>query len=304
MVLHEIRETIQTEGVSDQDIVVLQKRINLQSGMRHSFNHMDWFDDMMMGATNQTANYKMQVYVTNYPVILTDETFHSGTGGGMGPLAGDDEVLFKATRLSWSSPQRFITQEFPNNFLGSQPTFTFYTPHLYFTVVWENDLAGATIDREFAMSFYAAIESVEVDSVEYGIGYLREYADHQGRLLRSNGVQISQAQVRGALPLWQMGGMRPQIMSEPTGIVLGEGWFFGQAGYGGAEAMDELDGIRAGLGRARTMVGHTDAFGDANADIPDWFKSIAKPFAGITSGPVRAQQPPLRHFDNGNVRMF
>jgi len=303
MALHEIRETIQTEGVTDESIVILQKRINLRSGMRHTFNHMDWFDDMMTGATNATSNFKMQVYVTNYPVQLTNEVFHSGPGGDMGPLAGDDEVLFKATRLSWSTPNRFITQEFPNNFLGSQQTFTWYTPHLYFTVIWENESGGA-IDREFAMSFYAAVESVEVDAVEYGIGYLREYNNAQGRLLRSNGRQISQAEVDGARPLWQMGGMRPQIMSEPTGIALGEGWFFGQAGYGGAEEMDELDGVRAGLARARTMVGHTDAFGDAVDDIPDWFKAIAKPFAGITSGPVRPQQPPLRHFDNGNVRMF
>jgi len=305
MAVHEIRETIETRAQSgdDNSMVQVQKKINLKQGKRHNILHMDFFDDNFTGAFNATETQVIQVYVSNYPIVLTAGVVGQSLAS-RGPLAGDDQVLFKYERLSLLPGRNgaYDVQEFPNTFLGSSPTFTFYTDHVYLTVIFYTD--SGPIDMDFAMSFYMSVDSVDVDSVEYGIGVLREYAEAQARIRVSNGVTIEQSEIRGGLPMWSIGGVRPEIMAEPTGITFGEGWFFGTAGYGAAEGMDELAGIRAGLRFARTMVPNVDAFGDELFDIPDWFKAIAQPFPGISSGPVRSQQPPLKHFDNGNVEML
>lgn len=303
MTVHEIRETITANVGSDDGQLIVQKKINLQPGKRHTFLHMDWFDDNIAGATNEALNQKMQVYVTNYPIILSDETFHAGAGPDMGPLAGDDEVLFKAIRLSYSAGNaRWYNDEFPNNYLGATKTFSWYTPHLYFTIVWQQ--GEGTISRDFAQSFYAAVESVDVDDVEYGIGLLQEYNRHQMRLLTSNGRLVTQAEAIGAMPMWQIGGIRPEIMTATAGIVTNGNWFLDQA-YGSAngEAMDAADDIRGALAQARTMQSAFDAFGEPLAEAPDWFKAIAKPFPSLESGPQRANFPPIVKNNNGNTEM-
>lgn len=302
MTVHEIRETIQTVAASDNGIIIVQKRINLQPGKRHTFLHMDWFDDNIAGATNSSEAQKMQVYVTNYPLILSEENFHSGVQADLGPLAGDDEVLFKAVRLSWPTGNaRWYNNEFPNNFLGATKTFSWYTPQLYFTIVWTQ--GTGEISREFAQSFYAAVDSVDVDDVEYGIGLLQEYNQHQMRVLTSNGRLVTQADVIGAMPMWQIGGIRPELMTATAGIVTNGNWFLDQA-YGNAgEAMDSTADIRVALGQARTMQNAFDAFGEPLAEAPDWFKAIAAPFPGLAGGPTRANFPPIVKNNNGNTEM-
>jgi hypothetical protein len=84
----------------------------------------------------------------------------------------------------------------------------------------------------------------------------------------------------------------------------GQQWFYSQAGYGEGETMSSSTLVRSGLSLARTMVDPTTAFGDRTAEIPDWFKAIAKPFAGIEGGAIRAQAPPLKFANNGNTLMF
>ena len=303
MAIHEIRETIQAGAASDDGQLIVQKKINLQPGKRHTFVHMDWFDDNISGATNTGENMKMQVYVTNYPIVLSDQIFHSGATGDLGPLAGDDEVLFKAIRLSWSTGNaRWYNNEFPNNFLGSTETFTWYTPHLYFTVIWQQ-APTADISREFAMSFYAAVDSVDVNAVEYGIGRLREYNRAQMRLLTENGVLTTQAEVVGAIPMWQIGGIRSEFMTTTAGTANANEWYLGTIGTGGGagEQMATNAQIRTGLASARTMVDALEPFGQD--DTPDWFKAIAKPFPGLDSGPIRANFPPLLKLNNGNTEM-
>jgi hypothetical protein len=304
MAVHEIRETLQTTASSDNGTMIVQKKINLQPGKRHTFQHFDFFDDNLSGATNTQNDMKMQVYVTNYPVVLSDMNFHSGaTAGGLGPLAGDNEVLFKAIRLSWSTGNaRWINQEFPNNFLGASDTFTWYTPHLYFTVIWEQ--GTGPVSREFAMSMYAAVESVDVDAVEYGIGILREFNDHNMRMLVSNGYQLNQADVTGGMPMWEIGGIRPELMTGYPNTLTDGNWFLSQA-YAdvGGEIMEDTGAVRALLTGARTMVGSQDAFGSDVLQTPDWFKGIVKDFPGLEAGPLRSNFPPLLKNDNGNTEM-
>ena len=306
--IHEIRETIQQIGtsVAETGTIQFQKRINLQDGKRHTINHIDFFDDGIVDL-GIVRNSAYQVFLTNYPIVLTDETFNQGVYQA-GPLAGDDMVLFKANGVRDATPQENIRQEFPNQFLGSMPTFSFYTPQLYFTVILDrlSSEPAPEFTQEIAMSLYMAVDSVEVDAVEYGIGMLREYNQNQAMLQRMQGITITQTDIIGAMPMWQIGGIRPEFMASNATNALGENWFFSTAGYGGSETMSATSGVRQGLSNARTMTGFGDAFGKDSAGkaIPDWFKAIAKPFPGLESGPVRSQEPPLKHADNGNVRML
>jgi len=304
MAVHEIRETLQTTASSDNGLMIVQKRINLQHGKRHTFNHFDFFDDNISGATNTSNDMKMQVYVTPYPIVLSDQIFHSSaTSGGLGPLAGDNEVLFKAVRLSWSTGNaRWYNQEFPNNFLGATDTFTWYTPHLYFTVIWEQ--GTGPVSREFAMSIYAAVDSVDVGDVEYGIGMLREYNQHQMRLLTSNGRQVTPAEIEGGFPMWQIGGIRPELMADTSQTGFASGWYLGLGDD--AETMYSRPSLRAAALASSKMVGHTDAFGFDSAIFgaaPDWFRSIVKDFPGFFVGPVRSNFPPVVKNNNGNTEM-
>lgn len=305
MVVHEIRETIETRAQSgdDNSMVQVQKKINLKQGKRHNILHMDFFDDNFTGAFNATETQVIQVYVSNYPIVLTAGVVGQSLAS-RGPLAGDDQVLFKYERLSLLPGRNggYDVQEFPNTFLGSSPTFTFYTDHVYLTVIFYTD--SGPIDMDFAMSFYMSVDSVDVDSVEYGIGVLREYAEAQARIRVSNGVTIEQSEIRGGLPMWGIGGVRPEIMTGTGVSGFGNEWFFNTNGYGGAENMSDTFDIRLGTSQARTMVPNVDAFGDATIDAPDWFKGVVRPFPSLSIGPVRPQQPPLKHFDNGNVEML
>ena len=305
--IHEIRETIQQSGSSDTQILQFQKRIEIKAGMRHTINHIDFYDDNIDGAIRPDEDRGYQVYVSNYPIVMTNEAFVDGSGMTSGPLAGDDLVLFKASMLSFTyatQPAVWVRQEFPNQFLSSMPTFNFYTPQLYFTIVYTD--ASEVGTRNPAMSIYMAIDSVECNAVEYGIGMLQEYSENQAMLQRNQGIAITQAEIIGAMPMWQIGGIRPEFMASNATNVLGENWFFSTAGYGGSEAMSSTTGVRAGLTNARGMVDFASAFGTDSGTkaIPDWFKAIAKPFPGLESGPIRAQEPPLKHFDNGNVMML
>jgi hypothetical protein len=216
-------------------------------------------------------------------------------------------VLFKANALSYAvgtSPNpNYRRQEFPNAFLSSAPTFNFYTPQLYFTVVF-TDVTNDTFSKNVAMSLYMAVESKNCDTVEYGIGMLREYNSNQAMVLRNQGIVIDQAEIIAAMPMWRIGGIRPEIMSANDINTLGQQWYYSEAGYGEGETMSSSTQVRAGLSAARTMASYGKAFGDVANDIPDWFKAIAKPFPGLESGPVRAQFPPLKFNDNGNTLMF
>lgn len=299
--IREIRETIEATGPTVDGIVQFQKRIELAHGKAHTIQHIDFFDDGLLGATQTSLEFSYQVWLTNYPIVLTQEVFH---GGDMvqGPLAGEDCVLFKAQKLIWGTASRIVFQEFPNQFLGSMPTFDFYTPQLYFTVVVQaENSTDPTITPTIDMSLYMVLQEHETDAVEYGIGMIREYCQNQAMLNRNNGVELDQTEIIGGMPMWQIGGIRPEITVATNATALGQQWFMNQAGYADAESMESTTEIRAGLAAARQTVAFGDAFGDSVQDIPDWFKAIAAPFAGIAGGALRSIQPPLKHFDNGNV---
>ena len=303
MAIREIRETIQQTGTATGNVLQFQKRINLEHGVGHNIMQVDFFDDGLLGASNTGTQFSYQVYVSNYPIVLTDNTFHVSALKS-GPLAGDELVLFKSNMLSFPGTSAgYIRQEFPNQFLSAFPTFTFYTPTLYFTVIIE-DTTQTAFTKTIGMSLYIAVQTTECDPVQHGMGMIQEFSQNNAMLLRNQGVIITQAQIKSALPMWNIGGQRPQIMSSNDVNTLGQQWYYSTAGYGEGETMSSSALVRSGLNAARKMNASTDAFGDAAQEIPDWFKAIAKPFAGIEGGAIRPQAPPLKFADNGNTLMF
>ena len=71
MAIHEIRETISGSSESTNGQIIVQRKINLQPGKRHTIAHLDWFDDAISGGSAANAQYKMEVFLTNYPLVLT-----------------------------------------------------------------------------------------------------------------------------------------------------------------------------------------------------------------------------------------
>jgi len=303
MPIHEIRETLEMSDdvtvLEETDFLLIQKRIELNRGMRHTMVSVDFMDDSFLLPSDVTPR-AYEVFLTAYPVIPTDmqlaETFPK-----RGPAASDSQVLFKQAQIhTGGSGAGVYTQRLPNDFLGTTPTYSWYTPHLYLTVILHIASDGPvwTID-DLCMSFYMAVESVEANAVEYGIGLLREYAENQARELVQNGIRINRANIDDGYFGWRNGGIRSELVT-PTNIASATNFWLGLA-YGNNSAEDALTAttIRAQLARARTAVGPNDAFGQG--DNPDWFKVIARDLDGIVSGPLRDVFPPVVKNNNGNT---
>lgn len=302
MAIHEIRETLEmTDDVTVQeenDFLLIQKRIELQRGMRHTMVSVDFMDDSFV-LPSDVAQRGYEVFITAYPIVPTDmalaEVFPK-----RGPAASDNQVLFKQAQIH--SASGVYTQRLPNDFLGTTPTYSWYTPHIYITVILHIASDGPvwTVD-DLCMSFYMSVESVEANAVSYGIGLLREYADNQARLLVQNGYRVQRSNIDDGYVGWRTGGIRPEFVT-PSNISSASNWWLGQAyqGESGEDALS-LTQVRAQLKRARQMSGPNDAFG--TQDEPDWFKAIANPFPGLVSGALRDQFPPVVKNNNGNTEM-
>jgi hypothetical protein len=305
MPIHEIRETLNSGNstlVGQDGYIMFQKRINLQPGMRHTINHADFFDDgnLFASVTASSANFVFEFYVTNYPILLGNVDLPAINQTNMGPQAGDDQVLFKVRKYTAGQFQTEV--EFPNAFLGSSPTFSFYTPQLYLTAIIANDSAEAPEENVF-FSWYGALESVEVDAVEYGIGMLREYNNAQMRRLTSNGVLVNESDIIAGFPMWQIGGIRPELMMNTEAVGFNTRWFLE---LDGAEPTSSSAAVRATSTASATMQAPLDAFGRPSTlfgDVPDWVRSVVKDIPGLFVGPLRPTFPPLQKNDNGNTEM-
>lgn len=301
MAVHEIRETL-TGGedllVSTDDYLIIQKRINLPSGRRHTIMAVDHFDDGCQWAnfTGSAANWAYEAFLTCYPVLPGDVVLPGGIVGRGGPLAGDDEVLFKAHRITAGASQRYET--FPNQTLGAQPTFTFYTPHLYFTVIITSE-DTSNWDQTVSQSIYVAVDSVDVGDVEYSMGVIQESNEAAWRVAMTNGVVLGEVEIIAGAPLWRTAG-RPAYMTSTVGIVAGTNWWLDGWNMDG-EAMEDTAALRFDLSLARQMAAPDAAFGVDES--PDWFKQIAAPFAGLTGGPTRSNPVPIVKLTNGNTSM-
>tara|TARA_R110002110_G_C13444459_1_gene716476 strand:- start:298 stop:1233 length:936 start_codon:yes stop_codon:yes gene_type:complete len=292
MPIHEFRESlsiddnIELEGFSYK---LFQKRINLRSGLRHTVNFIDFYDDSQFAAlTGDNEGYLF--YVSKYPVVPT-ELILAEIFANAGPAASDPNVLFKASLVKRDANTAAVVDEFPNQFLGASPTFNFYSNHLYLTLIL---YAATTAEfQDPQMSIYMAVDSVDCNTVEYMMGFYREYQEAQLiQQLNQGTLQplTPEGQMGYSFPMWLAGGIRPERMLRAD--ALADWWHNLDGNF--AEKTQTVTNLREYYDASKQMVNFDEAFGSddtAKGGIPDWIRLTALP--SVVSGPERAEFPSI-----------
>ncbi len=293
-----IKETIELNDILLDDVgnAFIQKRINLQTGYRHMLQQVDVFEDaipFLRGAPgDEQPNY--EIVISPYPQIPTEMRYNENTPQENRYVSGgDDSVLFKANaRVRLNNHSEFT--QFPSAQIAAVNKSFFYSDHLYINIHFMG-IAGLVYGN-IALSFMMVLNNVKVSSTESTIGILAESHDAMCALIMSNGHMVSQQVLRGnVFPMWRYGGIRPENMITPTAANA----YFLPINTRDAEAMTTTPGIRQAVADSRAMSAFDAAFGDRR---PDWLRMHLN--AGVVAGAVRDQWPPIKHADNGNVRML
>jgi len=302
MAIHEIRESISLPSMTSQDGTIFAERIiNLQRGARHTINAIDVFLDNPYLECSEVA--VCNIVISSQPMLLTDEVISQGALWLRDvPQAGVDTILYKGNFEIRSGAYNQITAEFPNNFLGASPTFSWYTPRLYMYVVVTAANNKQVDVTNLRLSAYIAVDNKRASYLSVMLGTIRERSIAQIAKISSLGRVIPQSRITGqTFPMFLYGGARTQFMMNADSLAD----FYTQLAPNESEKMLTTAQQRDFLKSARTMVGFDAAFGEQSATlggVPDWVRLFA--LTGIISGPVREQWPPLKYDDNGNVRML
>lgn len=306
MVLHEIREELTQQTILELDangFGIIQKKITLQRGQLHNIIQCDIFQDAIPTSdVEPDGGPFIEFFVTPYPIIYSNMNLKLAPPvmGNRGPSAANETILFKAITGPIGSQSFTSIEQFPNQQLGATPTFSFYTPTVFFTALVHGS-SGALVEN-ISYSIYLALESKKANLVSYGLGVMRERSVAQGINLMNQGRTIEPAtNVGQVFPAWKFGGIRPERML--SGSTLRNFWLNYSADE--SEAMLETSVIRGYVASARQMVDYDSAFGRDSptaGPIPDWIRFELN--RGLVSGPIRAQFPPRKLADNGNTLML
>lgn len=300
MALQEIRETIEIpETVLDVNgFAIVQKKVNLKPNQLHNVFQMDIFQDAIP-STDDAPEMLIEWFISPYPIIYSNMNV-SPAFVNRGASAGSDTVLFKATCSNYNPQNFFDIQQFPNQSIGAQASFTFYTPTVYITG-FVHGIADAVV-RNLAFSFYIASITKKASLVTYGLGIIRERSVAQGMNLVQQGRTIPPAaNVGQVFPMWKYGGIRPERMLKGNNISN----FFLNQESDQSETMLSTTVIRNYVAGARKMAGFDQAFGTETPTgdpIPEWIRFGLN--RGLVSGPIRSQFPPRKLYDNGNTVML
>jgi len=302
MAVHDIRESLENSLiVSTSGLTIIQKKVELKRGMRHEVLACDIFQDAILSTDSPYAY--IEFFVTPYPVIYSNMDIAPFVSN-RGPVAASDSVLFKANMDIQRNNEGNFTfnaiNQFPSPQISAGPSFSFYTPFVYFTAFVHGDFGSQYEDMAF--SFLLRVNSSKATTTSYGLGLMRERSVAQGINLMNQGRIIPKAaNVGQVFPAWKYGGIRPERMI--LGTAARNFWLNYSADS--SEAMISTGNIRTYLKGARTMQDFESAFGyddPVKGPIPDWLRfGLNK---GLVSGPVRAQQPPRKLADNGNTLML
>ena len=302
MAVHDIRESLENSLiVSTSGLTIIQKKVELKRGMRHEVLACDIFQDAVLSTDSPYAY--VEFFVTPYPVIYSNMDIAPFVAN-RGPVAASDSVLFKANMDVQRNNEGNFTfnqiNQFPSPQISAGPSFSFYTPFVYFTAFVHGDFGSQYEDMAF--SFLLRVNSSKATNTSYGLGLIRERSVAQGINLMNQGRIIPKAANVGQIfPAWKYGGIRPERMI--LGTAARNFWLNYSADS--SESMITTGSIRNYLKIARTMQDFETAFGDQSAtlgNVPDWIRFGLN--RGLVSGPVRAQQPPRKLADNGNTLMF
>lgn len=296
-----IRESIELDSVTldSTGFASITKRVNLKEGYRHNMLAVDLFQDSVpLNGGDQVIGLYMEVGVSPYPILPTEMNLKS-TGTALGnrmPAAANDTMLFKACA---SVRQNEFSQifQFPSPQISAEPSYGWYSNEVYITVYLHGE-ASSTVSG-LCLSLYLALDNRSVNSLEAGIGILREKHEAHCMELMSNGHITSKANLRGnVFPMWRYGGIRPEFMLRGVGT----GGFFLPISTRDEEMMVSSTEVRSYVQGSRKMASFDEAFGTSFVDIPDWLRFNL--VQGLVSGPVREQWPPNKYHDNGNVMML
>ena len=302
MPIHEIRESIEINRTSpaSNGLTILQKEINLKDNVSHKMLQCDIFLDNPLPAYS-VDSYIMEIIVSPTPIIYTNMDITLGTAytfNNRAPSASNENILFK--RIITDDGRGVRTdQEFPNRFISARPTFTWYMPKLYLTVLLHSGADPDGVFDDVAITMYCALESKKASLVTYGMGIIRENHIAQVANVMANGRLIPPSRNVGqAFPMWKHGGVRPELMISGRSLAN----FFSSGDSQEADNTNTPTTLREMAKDARQMQPNIDAFGTAGTpfgDIPSWVR--LELFKGVESGAIRDQWPPIKHADNGNV---
>jgi len=280
----------------------ITRKVNLKEGFRHRLVQTDLFQDaLIFDAGSGEQRPIVEVVLSPYQVIPTTMNIQSNvpTLTNRYPAAGNDLVLFKA--VGELIRNRFtVFNQYPSPQIAAQQHDHFYTNHVYVNIAFHG-VANTTYSN-LALSFYMMLDNKKCDSLEAGIGIMREVQEGMCAELASNGLLVSRATLKGnTFPMWRYGGIRPERMLTSTK----EGGFFLPMGNRDEEEMQSTGTIRSMVASARSMSGFNEAFGEdtvAFGQVPDWLRLNL--VEGLVSGAIRDQWPPTKYTDSGNLRML
>ena len=310
MPMHTLRETIVGNVLLEADgRGYFTKRINVPHGMRNQVLSIDVINENVspfLSDRNQPDNQiGVQVFVSPYPVQVTDNTIHIDSDfllPNAGPYCSDASIMYKLTEVTnlnefQEQPYDKIWDvRFPANPLAATETSTFYSPHLYLTVLCWNQ---PDTNIEIKYSVFAQIKQTKCSSIESSMGCYAEFLDAQCRLLTSTAVFTQPGQVAGkTFPMWKYGGIRPELMLSGATALR----YFNRVAANQSQEMITRDNFQQTFKQATQMAQYDSPFGDPTTPLPDWVQILD--VSGITSGAIRPFPPPLKFADNGNTLMF
>lgn len=312
MPVAEIRDTIEGAVMTD-DVgkAYLTRRINLEEGFRYEMLAVDVFDDngfmQLNNGTPDDPNAAYQLYVSPYPMqeVGGDWGFAAPLSifPGGGQAAGEPNVLYKeigVTALNSNNPAQtnkklWITR-FPNDSVAARSTTTWFTPHVYITVMFWN---APLTELKCNYSVYLKVNKKRTGAVSQSMGRYAEFLDSQIKKLVDTAVLIPTDQVAGyTFPMWKYGGIRPEFMV--TGRTALK--YFNRAADNASQEMISRGSWQTGFQLATQMAEYDAAFGDNLNNLPEWITLMD--VGGVTAGPIRPYAPPLKFSDNGNTLMF
>ena len=328
MPLIEIREVLtgelndvipDTDPVQYQPLQVMQKRINLEHGYKYTVKNVQVFDDMgdvIAGLADEPRGVAQLTYVTPYPITLNNETFgvndvQTAAFTQSGPFAADNTVLYKGLEIGTNQGDtvyqndKIIKNEFPNPELELLTPTTWYTPHLYLTLI--QSWVGAADKNKIAKSFYLELKKTRCSTLERSMGQYKEMLEAQARLitLTANMITPVGSAAGRSFPSWLFGGIRSEIMINSVNILR----YFNHLAARDYQKMMTQDAFRARFKQATTMTPFNlaegkaaTAAGDGTDGMPNWVTIMN--VAGVTSGPIRDYPPPVKYTGNGNTVMY
>lgn len=295
MAINIIKETIELDEFTcdANGNAFFQKRINLSAGKVHNLLQTDIFEDAYFASDSQAVRF--EAAVSPYPIIPTDMPFIQSASNYKNryPSAGDDSILFKVNGVVGDNTPTTFNQ-FPSKQIAADQKTAFYTDHLYINF---HIMGGANNTyTNFAWSFMFTMQSKKVPVLTHTMGILAESHNAMCALIMSNGHMNTLANLRGnTFPLWRYGGIVGEHMVDPTAA----GSFFLEINTLDNELMQTTAQVRSAIADARTMSAFDQPQGFR---FPEWILMGLN--QGLVSGAVRDQWPPIKHADNGNVRML